>query len=665
MCLPEWEAITCDQEILQCVSGVKLDLVCDIRQKHQPRPLCFDTQEKAKMDKQVNILLSKNIVEPTLPSNSQFVSNIFCRPKKDGSVRIILNLSRLNLDIHYMHFKMETLNHVILLITPGCYFASIDLKDAYFTIPIHPDWRKFLRFVWNGQLLQFTCLPNGLAEAPRKFTKALKAPFSWLRARGFDNSSYLDDSCLLGDTEAECLENVYSTMQLLDNLGFTIHPDKSVIVPSHIIVYLGFVLDSMLMTVKLTQEKAQKIKAKCLVLLKKRHCTIRELAEFIGTVVAAGPGVDGAPLFYKRMEHAKDRALKRHKGDFEGCLDIDEQIEEDVLWWLNNVDSVHREIIIEDPSVVIQSDSSGFAWGGVCEGKSTGGPWTADEQEWHINRKELFAGFLTLKSFCEHSKGIHIRLEMDNMTSVTYINSLGGRKTDLNDLAREIWLWARERQIWISAVHLPGTLNGQADAASRKDYALEGEWMLNPCVFQQIQTHTGEFHVDLFATRINAQCQVYLAWKPDPGAKGLDSLKHRWNFNNMYAFPPFSLIAVVLQKILRETTTVWLIAPLWPGQHWFARLLKMVISVPRILPMQRNLLGLPQDPERIHPIWDRLKLTLFQISGCPYKVREFQSELPKSLDMHGRMGQRNSIAAISNSGCSFVVKGKLMRCQHL
>ena len=60
----------------------------------------------------------------------------FCRPKKDGSVRIILNLKKLNESMDYQHFKMETLNHALQLMTQGCYMASIDLKDAYYSIPV-------------------------------------------------------------------------------------------------------------------------------------------------------------------------------------------------------------------------------------------------------------------------------------------------------------------------------------------------------------------------------------------------------------------------------------------------------------------------------------------------------------------------------------------------
>ena len=56
--------------------------------------------------------------------------------------------------------------------------AAIDLQDAYYSIPIRSLDGKFLRFIWEGTLYEFTCLPNGLSCAPRIFTKILKPPLS-------------------------------------------------------------------------------------------------------------------------------------------------------------------------------------------------------------------------------------------------------------------------------------------------------------------------------------------------------------------------------------------------------------------------------------------------------------------------------------------------------
>ena len=80
-----------------------------------------------------------------------------------------------------MHFKMKTLQSVLSLITPGCYLVSLDLKDAYYSVPMHPDRTKFLKFIWKNQLYKFLVLLNGLFRGPRKFTKLMKPPIATLR----------------------------------------------------------------------------------------------------------------------------------------------------------------------------------------------------------------------------------------------------------------------------------------------------------------------------------------------------------------------------------------------------------------------------------------------------------------------------------------------------
>ena len=71
---------------------------------------------------------------------------VFPRLKKSGGVRIILNLSELNLNIEYCHFKMENLNTALGLIESNCFMASIDLKDAYFLLMLTLNIGSFFAF---------------------------------------------------------------------------------------------------------------------------------------------------------------------------------------------------------------------------------------------------------------------------------------------------------------------------------------------------------------------------------------------------------------------------------------------------------------------------------------------------------------------------------------
>ena len=127
---------------------------------------------------------------------------------------------------------MDTLEAAISMMKPGCYMALVDLKDAYYTVSIDLSHQKYLKFCFEGEYFQYTCLPNGLASAPRIFTKLLKPVYSALRGAGHLSSGYIDDSYLQGDTFQECHGNVVDTTTMFTRLGFFVHPEKSVFVPS-------------------------------------------------------------------------------------------------------------------------------------------------------------------------------------------------------------------------------------------------------------------------------------------------------------------------------------------------------------------------------------------------------------------------------------------------
>ena len=63
---------------------------------------------------------------------------------------------------------------------PSYFMGSIDLEDAYFSIPIHKSSRKYLRFKFLNKLYEFTCLPFGLNISPYIYTKLMKIPMNYL-----------------------------------------------------------------------------------------------------------------------------------------------------------------------------------------------------------------------------------------------------------------------------------------------------------------------------------------------------------------------------------------------------------------------------------------------------------------------------------------------------
>ena len=228
------------ETIINMVKGCSIEFCKKPEQTILPKPSVFDRVREGAINCQIQEMVSNGVVEEIKKGQVKYLSNVFSRPKPDGSVRVILDLTKLNKHVVYHHFKMDNLQTAIDLMSPGCFMASIDWKQAYFAVPIKEEFRGFLAFKWRRKIYQFTCLPNGLSSAPRLFTKRTKVFFSHLRKAGFLSMSYIDDCLLFGTSHSECMENVAQTLKLSGEAGFIVHQSKSVLKPTQNIVFLGF-----------------------------------------------------------------------------------------------------------------------------------------------------------------------------------------------------------------------------------------------------------------------------------------------------------------------------------------------------------------------------------------------------------------------------------------
>ena len=164
--------------------------------------------------------------------------NIFLVRKKDGGNRPVINLKKLNKFLPYHHLKMEGLQSLKYLLDQGDFLCKIDLKDAYFAIPLEKTSRKYKRFLWEGDLYKFTCLCFGLACAPQIFTKLLKVPFALLKRLNVRVVIYLDDMLIFGRSIEEAMQARDTLIFLLQKLGFVLNLEKLQLQPVKTLEFL-------------------------------------------------------------------------------------------------------------------------------------------------------------------------------------------------------------------------------------------------------------------------------------------------------------------------------------------------------------------------------------------------------------------------------------------
>ena len=212
------------------------------------------------------------------PISDQFISNLFLVPKRDGKSRPVINLKDLNTFLQYDHVKVEGIHLLCDLLQPHDWLWRIDLKDAYFVIPIWKNHRKYLWFLWKDTLLEFACLSFGLAVAPRLFTKVLKPVVALLRRARIRLIIYLDDLLFMNQSQVGQEQDIATARYLLENLRFIVNFEKSCFVPTQHLERLGFLVNSRDMTLLLLPDcKVEAIKVHCLCLLARQDVSVRKL----------------------------------------------------------------------------------------------------------------------------------------------------------------------------------------------------------------------------------------------------------------------------------------------------------------------------------------------------------------------------------------------------
>ena len=677
-CYAVWKTLTSDRQILSTIkNGYRLEF-CEIPTQDQPaHEIKLKHEEYLFLKEEIALMSSKGIIALSSHETGEYISNIFLREKKTkGKFRFILNLKNLNLSVDKHKFKMDTLAHTLALVTRNAWMVSLDFEDAYYSLAVHQSSRKYLKFQFEGLLYEFTCLPNGLTSAPRIFTKVLKVMLAHMREQmGITITGYLDDQFIIGDSPSQVLQAGNYAARLFQQGGFKINLEKSVLQPTQTLEHLGFIIDSQNMVVRLTPEKIEKLKQLLNDCLEERQMSIRKVATITGKCLATKPANPWAMLFTKQLEIEKIEALAVHD-DFDASMTLSEEAMNDLHWWVNNVDSLVSPITAPPYDKVLKTDASLLGWGFVLDGEKTGGHWSPEEQKFHINYLELKAILLSLFSVARDWNNCHVRIRSDNTTAVSSINKQGSTHSKAcNDITRQIWEFAVERDIWISAVHIPGTENSEADSASR-EFKDETEWTLRRDLFEGLCDILGYPDVDLFATRLNYQVKPFAAWKPDPEATMIDSLMHPWGgVSCIYAFPPFSIVHSVIQKFITDRAEGILVVPYWTTKPWFTVFANLIVAKPVLLPVTDNALFLPFNRPgscpgtrrrmRTHSMAGKLRLIAALCTTDAGKLKDFRMALSERSQMVGENRHRNCTNHTWIDGNVIVSRGVFIPFIHL
>ena len=250
---------------------------------------------------------------------------------------------------------------------------------------------------------------------------------------------YLDDLPILSPSNDKALEEVHVVIQTLKSLGFLVYREKSNLVPSQIIQYLGFKINLVTMIPFLPERKLINLIRDVSEFYNSSTCSIRQSACVIGLIVSSFLAIKPAKLYYWNLEAIKTEALRNHGGSYDAVILLSSLAKQDLFWFVSKARLYNGTKLIRPTKVItLTTDASLSGWGVVSDVVTTNGSWSLEEKSQHINWLELTAIWPGVQCFVL-ALNCYIKVFCDNGLAVAYINNMGTPYNNLHSVASQIW----------------------------------------------------------------------------------------------------------------------------------------------------------------------------------------------------------------------------------
>ena len=372
-------------------------------------------------------MLAKGALEIVPDPGPGFYSCLFLVEKATGGWRPVIDLSTLNTFIRQTPFKMETVAAVLNAVQENDLLASLDLKDAYFQVPVHPSSRKFLRFVSQGTVYQFKVLCFGLSTAPQVFTRVFAAVSVWAHTRGIRLLRYLDDWLVLASSETKARQHVQDLLLLCCDLGIVVNEEKSDLVPSRSASYLGMTIDTVAGKVSPSRARVEKFLRLAGNFVKMNSPPARQWEVLLGHLSLLEKLVPRGRLRLRSMQWQLKTFWSPEDNPPDLPVELTQEIREDLSWWTMEsrlLQGVPFGTL--PPGLLLFTDASCAGWGAHLLDQRASGKWSEEEKMLHINLLEMKAVWLGLQSFQKIVTGHRVMVMCDNSTVVAYVSKQGG-----------------------------------------------------------------------------------------------------------------------------------------------------------------------------------------------------------------------------------------------
>ena len=503
---------------------------------------------------------------------------VVCSPlsvvrSSSGKRRLVLDLRYVNTFLWKDRFKYEDIKTAIQMIDTGDYAITFDLKSGYHHVDIHADYWKYLGFSWKDQqgvtvYYLFRVLPFGLATAPFVFTKLLRPLVKRWRSQGLKVVIYVDDGICAAATRKAAGQAALTIRQDLAQSGLVINEEKSVFDPRQIVAWLGFILDLCQGNISIPEHRIEKLRES---LRKVSPCTtVRQIASIVGQIVSMSLGLGPIARLMTRSLYT----IINHRITWNDKVLWTKEAGGEIKFWEDNIESLNgKEMRYKAGAVrLVYSDASNTGYGGYTVGIGSTvaqGQWSESESQTSSTWRELEAINRILQAYSKTLQGETVKWLTDNQNVVRIIEH-GSRKPLLQEIAVNILSVLMGRAIRLEMAWVPREENQQADYLSR--LIDHDDWMVNPFIFQWLDSVWGPHTIDRFATHYNRQLARYNSRFWNPESEAVDAFTCNWEEENNWLCPPVYLIPRVLRHAANCKAVATLVVPHWPSAPYWPML---------------------------------------------------------------------------------------------
>ena len=139
--------------------------------KQQPRPAVTGPAEDGAVLQELLKLAKLGAVQET--THEPYVIPAFGVPKKNGSVRLVLDFRKFNSCVQHQPFLPVNREFSLAGVRPYTIGLALDLANAYLQVPLHPSLWRYMGVTAGGRFFQYIRLPFGYHNSPHEFLQAL------------------------------------------------------------------------------------------------------------------------------------------------------------------------------------------------------------------------------------------------------------------------------------------------------------------------------------------------------------------------------------------------------------------------------------------------------------------------------------------------------------